>query len=262
MILVTGATGNVGQHVARGLIAAGEPVRRMSRRAGPGLTRGDLLDPAGLPLDGVDKAFMLWPGPSAAGIEEAVDALTTRVRHVVYLSAISAETGFWGVVEKALQASGMEWTFLRAGGFATNTLGWADMIRNDGEVRWPYGEAARSLIHERDIADVAVRALTTDGHAGRTYELTGSAAITQIEQVHQIGTAIGRPLRWRELPREQAREQLLASWGDPSFVDGALTYWASLVGNPEPVTDTVAEVIGSPARSFAQWAVDNAEAFR
>ena len=262
MILVMGATGNVGLHVARGLIAAGEPVRRMSRRPGTGLTPGDLLDPAALPLTGVDKAFMLWPGPSAEGIEEAVDALAARVRHVVYLSAISAETGFWGRVEKALRASGVEWTFLRAGGFATNTLGWAGMIRDDGEVRWPYGEAARSLIHERDIADVAVRALTTDGHAGQTYELTGPAAITQIEQVRQIGTAIGRNLRWTELPREQARTQLLASWGDPSFVDGALNHWASLVRHPEPVTETVSQVIGRPGRTFAQWAVDNADRFR
>ena len=262
MILVTGATGNVGQHVARGLTAAGEPVRLLSRRAGSGLTRGDLLEPAGLPLDGVDKVFLLWPGPSAAGIEEAVDALAARVRHVVYLSAISAETGFWGVVEQALRASGVEWTFLRAGGFAANTLGWADMIRAEGAVRWPYGEAARSLIHERDLAAVAVRALTTDGHAGQTYELTGPAAVTQAEQVRQIGTAIGRPVRWIELPPAQARSQLLASWGDPSFVEGALSYWASLVDRPEPVTNTVSRLLGMPARTFAQWAVDNADAFR
>jgi uncharacterized protein YbjT (DUF2867 family) len=270
MILVTGATGHVGRHVVAGLSAAGEQVQAMSRRpvrddgqpASVQQVRGDLLDPAGLPLDGVDKAFLLWPGPSPAGIRAAVDALAERVKHVVYLSAISAETGFWGVVEDALRASGVQWTFLRSGGFATNTLGWADMIRTTGEVRWPHGAAARSLIHERDLADVAIRALTSDGHAGRTYDLTGPAAITQVEQVRLIGRAIGRPLRWTELAPSAAREQLLASWGDPAFVDGALSYWASLVGNPEPVTDTVAEVIGMPARSFAQWAVDNSEAFR
>jgi uncharacterized protein YbjT (DUF2867 family) len=262
MILVTGATGNVGQQVALGLSEAGELVRGMSRTAGPGLVRGDLLEPEGLPLDGVDKVFLLWPGPTADGVQEAVDAIAGQVKHVVYLSAISAESGYWGVVEDALRASGVEWTFLQAGGFASNTRMWADMIRRDGEVRWPYGAAARSLIHERDIADVAVHALTTDGHAGQTYLLTGPAAITQAEQVRQIGAAIGRPLRWTEQSPDAARVQLLAEWGNPAFVDGALSYWASLVGNPEPVTGTVEQVTGTPARTFEQWARDHADDFR
>jgi len=262
MILVTGATGNVGRQVALGLSAAGEQVRAMSRTPGPDLVRGDLLDPSSLPLDGVDKVFLLWPQPSELGVQEAVDALTGRVKHVVYLSAISAEAGFWGVVENALKASGVEWTFLRSGGMATNTLGWADMIRRHGEVRWPYGEAARSLIHERDLADVAVKALTTGGHAGQTYELTGPSTITQAQQVREIGTAIGRSLRWTDLPAAEARSQLVAEWGNPGFVDAALGHWASLVANPEPVTDTVERVTGSPARTFAQWAVDHADDFR
>jgi len=262
MILVTGATGNVGRQVTLGLRAAGEQVRAMSRMAGPGLVPGDLLDPSSLPLDGVDKVFLLWPQPSDSGIREAVDALTGRVKHVVYLSAISAEAGFWGVVENALKASGVEWTFLRSGGMATNTLGWAEMIRRDGEVRWPYGQAARSLIHERDLADVAIKALTTDGHAGQTYELTGPSAITQIEQVQEIAKAIGRSLRWTEQPPEEARTQLIAEWGNPGFVDAALGHWASLVATPEPVTDTVERVTGKPARTFAQWAVDHADDFR
>jgi uncharacterized protein YbjT (DUF2867 family) len=124
-------------------------------------------------MDGVDKVFLLWPGPSPTGIEAAVEALAARAKHIVFLSAISAEQGFWGDVEKAIVARGVDWTFLRAGGFATNTLGWAEMVWRDGVVRWPYGAAARSLIHERDLADVAVRALTEPGHVGQTYDLTG-----------------------------------------------------------------------------------------
>jgi uncharacterized protein YbjT (DUF2867 family) len=262
MILVTGATGNVGREVVVGLREAGRQALGMSRSAHPGLVRGDLLAPAELPLDGVDKVFLIWPGPSAEGIHSAVDALAARVKHVVYLSAIGAPNGFWGVVEDALKASGVHWTFLRAGGFATNTLGWADMIRSSSTVTWPYGEAARSLIHERDLADVAVRALTTDSHVGRTYELTGPEAITQVEQVRLIGEAIGRPLRWAELPPEEARELLLRSWGDPSFVAAALDHWASLVDRPEPVSDTIEQLLGVPARTFAQWAVDNSDRFR
>jgi uncharacterized protein YbjT (DUF2867 family) len=265
MILVTGATGNVGRHVVAGLAATGADVRGLSRsERGPGLVRGDLSDPGRLraALDGIDQVFLLWPGPSSDGIEAAVNMITSEVRRVVYLSAISADHGFWGVVEKAVAATANEWTFVRPGGFATNTLGWASMIRADHEVRWPYGAAARSLIHERDIAEVAVRALLSDEHVGRTYEITGPAAITQADQVRAIGEAIGRELRWVELPSGIARQQLLRELGDPGFVDSALSHWASLVEHPEPVTDTVERVTGHPARTFAQWARDHANDFR
>jgi uncharacterized protein YbjT (DUF2867 family) len=191
-----------------------------------------------------------------------VEVITSRARKVVYVSALTAETGFWGVVEKAIERSGVDWTFVRPGGFATNTLGWADMIRSEGEVRWPYGEAARSLIHEKDVAAVAVRALLSDDLLGERPELTGPANITQADQVALIGEAIGREVRWVEVPSGLARQELLASWGDPAFVDGALAYWASLVGRGEPVTDTVERVTGRPARTFREWAADHAGDFR
>lgn len=263
MILVTGATGNVGRHVVDGLVAAGVPVRALSRTPKPGFVRGDLREPDSLSaaLDGVDAVFLLWPGPDATGAEAAVKALARNARRIVYLSAIAAESGFWGRIEKAVEATGVEWTFLRAGGFATNTLGWAGMIRADGVVRWPYGQAARSLIHERDLADVAVRALTEDGHAGHRYDLTGPDLVTQADQVKQIGEAIGRDVRWAEVPSGIARQQLIEAWGDEAFVDGALTYWASLLRHPEPVTRTVEQLTGRPARTFRQWAHDHAADF-
>jgi uncharacterized protein YbjT (DUF2867 family) len=136
------------------------------------------------------------------------------------------------------------------------------MIRRDGAVRWPYGAAARSLIHERDIADVAVRALTTDDLLGRRLELTGPATVTQAEQVRLIGEAIGRDVRWIELPSGLARAHLLAEWGDEAFADAALSYWASLVEHPERVTDTVERITGRPARTFRDWARDHAADFR
>jgi uncharacterized protein YbjT (DUF2867 family) len=263
MILVTGATGNIGKHVVSGLAAAGQQFRTFSRSAGE--HRGDLRDPAALTgaLAGVDTVFLLWPGPSGEGAQETVEVITSSsARKVVYVSALAADTGFWGVVEKAIESSDVEWTFLRPGGFATNTLGWAEQIRATGEVRWPYGEAARSLIHEKDIADVAVRALLTSDLAGQRPELTGPANLTQAEQVRQIGEAIGRELRWVELPSGLARQQLYEAWGDHDFVDGALAYWASLVGGGEPVTDTVERITGRPARSYREWADDHAADFR
>ena len=88
----------------------------------------------------------------------------------------------------------MEWTFLRPTGFAANTLMWAPQIRAKGAVRWPYGQAARSLIHEADISDAGIRVLTEDGHGGASYVLSGPEAMTQVDQVHAIGEAIGRPI--------------------------------------------------------------------
>jgi uncharacterized protein YbjT (DUF2867 family) len=188
-------------------------------------------------------------------------------QHVVSATAVRddrelKENGIWGEIEQLIEQSGLAWTFLRASGFAANTLAWADQIRDEGLVRWPYGGAARSLIHERDIADVAVRALTDDGHAGAKYVLTGPAAVTQAEQVRIIGEVTGHPVRWEELSPEVARQQLLAAWGDPGFVDHALDTWAGLVTEPEQVTRTVQEITGSPARTFREWATDHAADFR
>lgn len=259
MILVTGATGNVGRHVVGGLTAAGLEVRPFSRSSGGSLFDADALAAA---MAGVDTVFLLWPGPGAEGVDRVAEVLAGPARKIVYLSAMSAEAGFWGLVEQAVVASGVEWTFLRAGGFATNTLGWAPMIRAGDEVRWPYGEAARSLIHEKDIADVAVHALRTTDLAGQRPVLTGPANVTQADQVRQIGEAIGRELRWVELPSGLARHQLIADWGDETFVDAALAHWASLVDRGEPVTDAVERITGHPARTFRSWARDHADDFR
>ena len=126
----------------------------------------------------------------------------------------------------------------------------------------PTAAASRSLIHEADIAAVAVRALTNGGHAGARYVLTGPEVLTQAEQVQAIGDAIGAPLRFEEMPREAARQELLRAWGDLAMVDGALDAWAGMVTEPEPVTHTVEQVTGERARTFAAWAADHAGDFR
>jgi uncharacterized protein YbjT (DUF2867 family) len=277
VILVTGATGNVGRHVVSGLLAAGSAVRAVARDAGaaglPGgaeIAQADLSDPRSLEghLDGVEAVFLVWPFFTADAAPAVLDVIAKHARRVVYLSAMSVrddrgpqDNGIWGEIEHLIEQSGLAWTFLRAGGFAANTLIWAGQIRDERIVRWPYGEAARSLIHERDIAAVAVATLTEDGHTGAKYVLTGPEAVTQAEQVHLIGEAIGQPVRWEELTPTAARRQLLTSWGNPDFVDRALGYWASLVAEPEPVTSTVEDVTGSPARTFREWAVDHAADF-
>jgi uncharacterized protein YbjT (DUF2867 family) len=275
-VLVVGATGTVGRSVVAQLVDAGVAVRAVARHPGTaGLPEGvdvvpaDLRTPSTLQehLHGVEAAFLVWPFVTVREAKElaraVVQAITQSAGRIVYLSAMAAEqpASFWATVERAVEASGAAWTFLRPSGFAKNTLLWAEQIRRDGVVRWVYGGAARSLIHEADIAAVAVRALTERRHAGATYVLTGPATLTQAEQVQAIGEAIGRPLRWEEVPPDVVRAQLLAALGDPSFADRALDTWAGFVQEPELVTSTVQAVTGVPARTFRQWAADHAAEF-
>jgi uncharacterized protein YbjT (DUF2867 family) len=124
-------------------------------------------------------------------------------------------------------------------------------------VRAPYGAAARSLIHEWDIAAVAERALSGHGHGGKKYVLTGPVTLTQVEQAH----AIGRPVRYKEISPEAALEQMVAEGWPRTFAAGALNAWAGLVTEPEVVTSTVEEVTAVPARTFGQWAIDHAGDF-
>ncbi|MFF5174358.1 NAD(P)H-binding protein [Micromonospora sp. NPDC000089] len=278
MILVTGATGTVGREVVSILAKRGEPVRAVSRDpataglpAGVQVVAANLADPASLAphLDGVDAVFLIWPftdpATAARHAPEVTRTIAAHGARIVYLSAPGAGDlpgSYWAVVERAVEASGADWTFLRPVGFAANTLMWAEQIRAGDVVRWPYRDAARSLVHERDLAEVAVAALTSDRYRGARLLLSGPATITQQEQVRAIGAAIGRDLRWAEMPREEARAMLAAAFGDPSFADAALDGWAAFVAHPEQVTDTVERVTGHPARSYREWVADHVATFR
>ncbi len=128
-------------------------------------------------------------------------------------------------------------------------------------VRWAYGQAARSLIHERDIAEVAVRALTEDKHAGASYVLTGPQAVTQADQVRIIGEVTGLPARWHEASPEDGPRAAGRGHRRCAFADHAMAYWSALTRQPELVTPTVEEITGSPARTFRDWAHEHARDF-
>jgi uncharacterized protein YbjT (DUF2867 family) len=151
--------------------------------------------------------MILVTGATGTVGRQVVDQLiAAHVGRVVYVSATPAAEppgGFWRAVEELIEASGLEWTFLRPTGFAKNTLIWADQIRASDIVRWPYPDAARSLIHERDIAAVAVQALLHDELVGAMPVISGPEAITQADQIAAIGTAIGRELRYEDMPRKK-----------------------------------------------------------
>jgi uncharacterized protein YbjT (DUF2867 family) len=277
MIVVVGGTGRVGRQVVTQLTESGRPVRSVSRGLNPGglpphaeVAQADLADPASLEahLQDARSLFLLWPFTSpevTAGLAPKVAEIAARhVARVVYLSAQPAADrpdSFWALVERAIEESGAEWTFLRPTGFAANTLMWADQIRSGDVVRWPFGAAGRALIDERDIASVAVRALTEDGHAGARYVLSGPEVLTQAGQLAAIGEAIGRNLTWEELPKQAAVEALAAAWGDAGFAETAVNAWEWFVDHPETVTPAVQAITGAPAHTFADWAAANAAAF-
>lgn len=269
-ILVAGATGNTGRHVVAGLLAEDHRVRALTRHpSGAGLPQevevitGDTTraEDVAAAARGTSAAYLIWPGTDddAAGAADVIGALSRQVDRVVYLSAAVAETGVWGRVEDAVRASGMEWTFLRVTGLATNTLGWADQTHLH-RVRAPFGGIRRSLVHEQDVAALAVRALVDDGHAGQSYLVTGPEVLSQAEQVRIIGEEIGQEVTWDEQPLDEAREELTNDVG-AEFADKILTHWQANAQIPEPVSQDVAGVIGRQATTFRQWVRDHRAEF-
>lgn len=284
-VLVVGARGRIAARVIDGVLAAGVTVRAASGQpdavrvpAGVDLV-GDIRQPAVLAdaLRGVDRVF-LYAEPR--GIDDLVAALRhAGVERVVLLSSAAvarlddpsdglppvteqADPIGWRhvVVERALAASGIPSTFVRPYAFATNTLHWAPGIRTDGVVRIARPGAESAPIHERDIADVAVRALLEPGHEGASYLLTGPESLSQRRQIENVGRAIGRPVRLVELSDDEARQQI-ARWGSPVIADRLVAMLAASDGRPAVVTDTVHGVLGRPARSFAEWVADHVAEF-
>jgi uncharacterized protein YbjT (DUF2867 family) len=161
-----------------------------------------------------------------------------------------------------IETSGLQWTFLRPGMFAANALRWwAPQIRA-GDVALVYWRRRSGEMRPaHDIAAVAVRALREDGHAGKDYVLTGPQSLSQFEHVSAIGQVIGRSLRIEQISPDEARRELLPI-ASAIGVNMLLDAWASSIGQPAHVTSTVAEITGAPAKTFLDWATDNAAEFR
>ncbi len=278
-VLVIGATGHVGGQVARQLAAGGTPVRALARdpRAASlppdvEVVQGDLTAPETLDraLGGVDAVYLTWPMLSPEVAAAVVSRVAEHARRIVLLSSAAVRDDVdeqdhpiglaHALIEQPITESPLEWTFLRPGGFATNTVEWAPQIRAGDVVRGAYGTASMTLLHEADIAAVAVRALTTDGHAGQRYVLTGPAPLSRIDQVEAIGAALGRTLVWEEVSPEAAVAHM--DWLPPDIARVVLSGLAGLVDTPGVVTSTVQEVTGSPARDYHRWAADHVADFR
>ena len=257
------------------LLGSGVSVRAMTRDpdaarlpAEADVRFGDFGDPSTFAdvLAGVDKVF-LFPNPVGAG-KFVQAAHVAGVRHVVLLSSMSVLVSAPEAnpisnmhlgVERAVESSGLDWTFVRPTAFAANTFAWGEGVRG-GEVRLPYAEAEVAPIHERDIARVAVQALLTDGHAGAAYAITGPESLTQRRQVELIGAGTGRKVLVTDLTGDDARAQLAERYGPhspPWLVDTVLQSLVESVGVVAETTDQVERVTGRRPLTFADWVADN-----
>lgn len=284
MILVMGATGRIGRLVVDELLRAGAPVRALTRRpvdaalpADVEVVAGDLTVPASLDqaLNGAEAVFLLWTAPAAtapAVVERLVAHPPLHPRRVVYLSAPhqtphpffqqpNPMRDLHVEIERLLAASGLKATIIRPGMFVSNARHWwGPQIRVGDVVRWPYADAETAPVDERDIAAVAARTLLDGRHAGGDYVLTGPESLSQAAQVRAIGDAIGRPLRFDELLPDEFRREAEGTW-PPGVADMLLAAWRATLGRPAFVTSAIQEILGSPARTFNQWAADHASVF-
>jgi uncharacterized protein YbjT (DUF2867 family) len=284
-ILVTGATGRIGQLVVDALLGTGVRVRALTRRpeeaslpAGAEVVAGDFTAPASLEdaLREVDAVFLVWTAPIATAstvIAQLAARPSGEPRRIVYLSAPyktphpffqqpNPLRGLHAEVERLLGETTASTVVLRPGMFASNALHWwAPQIRVGDVVRWPYGAAETAPVDERDVAAVAARALLDERRLGPDYVLTGPESLGQAAQVHAIGDAIGRPIRFEELSPDEFRRQAAGTW-PATVADMLLDAWHATLGHPAYVTSSIEEITGSTARTFSQWAADNAAAFR
>jgi uncharacterized protein YbjT (DUF2867 family) len=281
MILICGATGNIGGEAVLKLVEGGHRVRAMSRDPARArlpsaveVVQADLSKPETLDraLAGVEKALLVAGAQELPGIARSFAAAAVRagLRHVVLNSSgtiempVATAIGKWHLeAENVIRESGLAFTFLRPGNFNTNSLRWAGMIKSQGTVFAPGGDGASAPIDPKDIGRVAAVALSTAGHEGKTYTLTGPEALTARQQVEQIGAAIGRSLKFVEVPEAGARTGMLKS-GMPEVMVNAIMELiaAGRAGGEGHVNHVVREVTGREPGTFAQWARDNASAFR
>jgi len=276
-ILVVGASGAVGGAVVAGLLDRGERVRATSRTpqklvlpAEVEVFAADLDDPASFAdaLTGVKRVFLY------ADLNDPDALLATfaaaGVRHVVVLSSSSvtfpgAAEDFNGSrflrVEEAVVRSGLAYTFLRPGGFASNAARWSWGVKGESAVPLPYPDAVQAPIHEQDIADVAVVALTTDTLVGAAPVLTGPERLTLREQVALIGDVIGRPVAVIE-QTEAESSAMLSRFVPAVWVRQIIKDWREAVGANPRISGEYARITGRPSRTFRAWVVDHVELFR
>jgi uncharacterized protein YbjT (DUF2867 family) len=274
VIAVAGAGGNVGGALVEILAGEGHEVRAIVRTDGSALpagvtaVTGDLNDGGtlGPAFDGAEGAFLL-SGYDDAGLVMAMQR--GGVRRVALLSSSAAPTGdltnavaaYHIRSERALEDSGLAWTFLRPNAFMTNTLAWAKPIRAGEPVVAPFANVAISTNDPRDVAAVAAVSLTTGEYEGVAHRITGPEPLRPADQVSILGELLGRELAFRPQPDDEARADMSARMPEP-YVDAFFDFYGAGAIDETSVLPTIEDVTERPARSFRAWAEDNLTAFR
>uniref|UniRef100_UPI001C8E0D64 NmrA family NAD(P)-binding protein n=1 Tax=Parasphingopyxis marina TaxID=2761622 RepID=UPI001C8E0D64 len=261
MTLVIGGTGKTGRRIAGALYAKGQAVRIGSRSAIPAF---DWDNEAGWDavLDGVAGIYITYsPDLAMPGATDAIRALVRRarlqrVKRLVLLSGRGEREA--QACERIVQDSGLEWTVVRASWFNQNFSEGAfiDMILG-GAITLPAGDTAEPFVDVEDIADVAVAALTEDGHNGEIYEVTGPRLMTMADIAADLSVATGREITYADVPHDAFVDELTNS-GAPKDVVWMLDYLFSTVldGRNAHLTDGVERALGRPPKDFADYAHD------
>jgi uncharacterized protein YbjT (DUF2867 family) len=283
MLLVTGATGTTGSEVVRLLRERELEVRALihdeakadaTRALGAEPVLAEMGDPKTLEpaLAGVERAYLVAPlSPMQAEYEQVFveTAKAAGVQHVVKLSVIGASKDSplrfgktHAVVEQALRESGMAWTFLRPNGFMQNNLAWPARVQ-DGTFYSPVPDAAFSIVDARDVAEVAVAALTGDGHAGKAYALTGPEAVSYRDQARRLFAAAGREVAVEEVAAEAVKQALVKAGVPPWNAEGLAEVWELYgSGGATLVASGVEDVLHRAPRDLDAFARDHVEAFK
>jgi uncharacterized protein YbjT (DUF2867 family) len=273
MILVTGATGNIGSELVRALARSGEPVRALVRSARPGdngveYVTGDLNEPdsMGSALASVRGLFLL---PGYQGMSGTLaQAKIAGVEHVALVSSSSIDGGEPGNAvtkymmdsEQAVRDSGLPWTFLRSYGFMSNALQWLPQLQAGDMVRAPWPDVPIAVIDPHDIAAVAAVALTSPGHAGRAYTLSGPEPLRPADRVAILGEVLGRPLTFEAQPDDEARAEMSKAM-PAEYVAAFFRFYSGGTLDESRVRPDVRDVTGRPPRTFHDWSQAHAAAF-
>ncbi|MFE3226205.1 NAD(P)H-binding protein [Nocardia sp. NPDC059228] len=273
MILVTGATGNVGAELVQVLAGGAEAVRAVVRNpvkaglpAGVEPVAGDMTAPDTLAaaLAGVRALFLL---PGYPGVAEA--AAKAGVEHIVQLSGVSAATGDTGnAVTRYMMASeqevtdcGAAWTIVRPCAFDSNALRWLPQLRAGDTVRVPFPTVRTASLDAFDLAAVAAHAFADPALRGEILWPTGPESLLPAEQIAILGDVLGRDLECVGLSDEDARTDMLKST-PVEYVDAFFDFYVAGAIDESIVRPTVEQVTGRAPRTFRQWATIHAEAFR
>ena len=265
MILITGATGNIGSELVK--LLNGHNIRTMIRSEGT----GDFNDPASVEkaLQGIERAFLLTNSSEQAEQQQLTFvelAQKAGVKHIVKLSQWAADVNspvrflrYHAVVENKIRESGMTYTFLRPNLFMQGLL---DFV-HDGQFFAPIGDAKISMVDIRDIAAVAATALTTNGHENKIYNLTGPAAITHPQIAEELSIALNKKITFFNVTPQEMRAAL-SQVGFPEWqADGLIEDYAHYAKNEAAAVENgVLEATGKAARSFAEFARDYAPVFK